>query len=197
MEYNPAAPSSFLQTTKHVLLHPLRFFGGLSSSQERQQAGPAVLFFILCQITYLIFGSGYDVATAALTGSLGEAQAWGMSGLPAVAAAFGFIPILAPLLALMGVYVFAAMLHFLVFASATLERAGFSASVKIAAYSGVVFLFVWIPAVGSVAVIYGGIIAAIGVKVLHGASPLKSALIGIVPVLLLISPEIGGGVGLV
>lgn len=194
MDYNPPPLSNPLWTAREVLLHPLRFFEGLSSSQ---QVGPAVLFFIFCQIVYLFFGSGYDVATAAFTGSLGEAQAWGMSGVPAVAAAFGFILVLSPVLALIGVYVFAFVLHFLVFASATPERAAFSASVKIAAYSSVVFLFIWIPAVGTVAVIYGGIIAALGIRVLHGASPIKSALIGIVPVLLLISPGIGGGVGLV
>jgi hypothetical protein len=120
---------------------------------------------------------------------LGEATAgsldWWTSGLReagagGAAALALLLLVLFPVVALLGVYVGAAIQHFFVWIFVRPRNAGFGATLKANCYASAASLLAWVPVAGLLASVYVLYLTLVGLRELHSTSSAR-ALLAVLP----------------
>ncbi len=108
----------------------------------------------------------------------------------------GFIVslILAPIFAVIVLFIAAGILHLLVMLIVGSGNSGFEATFRVGAYAAVTSLVSWIPIIGWIASLYGIYLGIVGIREVHTTTTGKAALVVLIPaavVLLLVFLVIG------
>ena len=164
---------SFAATVQSVVLKPARFFRDLD---EQRPPGSAVVFAVVCGVVGFLLG--YVVSPI-------SSWIWGES-YPELGRIYWTILALSPLLAWIGLYIFAAFQHLFV-AIFIRPRKGFDATLRVAAYSSALALLSWVPVVGHLASAYGLYVTMAGLRVLHETSTTRAMLATLVPFLVFLA----------
>ena len=168
---------TFIATVQAVVLRPGDFFGGIL--RQGDYINP-LIFAIIC----------YEVS--AILGGLLR-----LAGIGATNQGFGgFLVgiILAPIVAVIGLFIGAGILHLLVMLIVGSRNSGFEATLRVVAYSAVTSLVSWIPIIGGLLSLYGIYLGIVGVREMHNTTTGKAALVVLIPaavVLLLVFFVIG------
>jgi hypothetical protein len=148
---------SFINAVRGVVTAPVGFFRGIS--RQGDFVNP-LIFAIIC----------YEVS-AILGGLLGLVGV-GMGGTQGFGSFLVSI-ILAPILAAIGLFIGAGILHLLVMLIVGSRNSG--------AYSSVTSLVSWIPVIGWIASLYGIYLAIMGIREVHNTSTGKAAIVVLIP----------------
>lgn len=175
---------SFAGTVRRVLLEPGDFFGNMALKDSLWNP---LAFAMACGVISSLLltslvgplaslaGIGRDPGFEEVFGDL-----WGRS-MGASAALVLVVVVLTPLFILLGLYVGAAVYHFLVSLIVGKDNTGFDATLRIYAYSSVVTLLAWIPGVGYLATLYGYYLAFLGVREVHSTTTGRALGVVLVP----------------
>ena len=166
----------FLDTTQAVAFQPREFFARLARSGD--YAGP-LLFFLICVEVSAFFGGLLELASVPWRYGPAWQQAPGQGGVGGWVASL----IAAPVGATIGVFILAGVAHLLVRLVLGADNAGFEATFRVAAYTGVTNLVSWIPVVGPLVGLYGVYLAIVGIRELHGTTTGKAAAVVLLPFL--------------
>ena len=95
----------------------------------------------------------------------------------------GFIVslILAPIGAVIGLFIAAGILHLLVMLIVGSGNSGFEATLRVGAYASVVNLVSWVPFIGWIASLYGIYLGIVGIREVHSTTTGKAALVVLIP----------------
>jgi hypothetical protein len=163
-EFNYQDPvQSFITSVQRVVLQPVDFYRGI---QRRGDFINPLIFAIIC----------YEIFTI-LSGLLALAGI----GTPRGFGEFIISLILAPILAAIGLFIGAGILHLLVMLIVGSGNSGFEATFRVGAYAAVTSLVSWIPIVGFIASLYGIYLAIVGVREVHATTTGKAALVVLIP----------------
>jgi hypothetical protein len=156
---------SFINAVRGVVTAPVGFFRGIS--RQGDFVNP-LIFAIIC----------YEVS-AILGGLLGLVGV-GMGGTQGFGSFLVSI-ILAPILAAIGLFIGAGILHLLVMLIVGSRNSGFEGTFRVGAYSSVTSLVSWIPVIGWIASLYGIYLAIMGIREVHNTSTGKAAIVVLIP----------------
>src|ERR671916_3297226 len=163
-EFNYQDPvQSFITSVQRVVLQPVDFYRGL---QRRGDFINPLIFAIICYEVYTI-----------LTGLLALAGI----GTPRGFGEFIVSLVLAPILAAIGLFIGAGILHLLVMLIVGSGNSGFEATFRVGAYAAVTSLVSWIPIIGWIASLYGIYLAIIGIREVHTTTTGKAAIVVLIP----------------
>jgi hypothetical protein len=164
VEFNYRDPvQSFIATVQAVVLRPVEFFRGIL--RQGDLINP-LIFAIIC----------YEVA-AILGGLLRLVGMGANQGFGAFIASIIFAPILAAI----GLFIGAGILHLLVMLIVGSRNSGFEATFRVVAYSAVTSLVSWIPFIGGILSLYGIYLAIVGIREVHTTTTGKAALVVLIP----------------
>jgi hypothetical protein len=169
-EFNYTDPvQSFISTVQRVVLQPVDFYRGIL---RRGDFINPLIFAIICYEVFTILSG-----ILALAGIGQPQQGFG-----------GFLAslVLAPILAAIGLFIGAGILHLLVVLIVGSGNSGFEATFRVGAYAAVTSLVSWIPFIGWIASLYGIYLAIVGVREVHATTTGKAALVVLIPVAVLI-----------
>lgn len=186
-EFNLQDPvGSFINTARSVLLNPVEFFRGIR--RQGDFVNPAVYAVIVAVITALLGGILGLILSPLFAGpgqSAGQAFAGGLVGL-----IVGLI--LTPIFTIIGLLIGAGIWHLLVLLLVRPSNAGFEATFRVACYAytpNLVSFLSPIPILGQiialVAIIYGIVLAVLGIREAHNTTTGKAALVVLIPVVVL------------
>jgi hypothetical protein len=163
-EFNYTDPvQSFVSTVRRVVLQPVDFYRGIL---RRGDFLNPLIFAIICYEIYTILSG-----ILALAG-IGQQQGFG-----------GFIVslILAPILAAIGLFIVAGILHLLVMLIVGSGNSGYESTFRVGAYAAVTSLVSWIPIIGWIASLYGIYLGIVGIREVHATTTGKAALVVLIP----------------
>jgi hypothetical protein len=163
-EFNYQDPvQSFINTAQRVALQPVDFFRGIP---RRGDLLNPLIFAVIC----------YEIFTI-LSGIFALAGIGGRQGIG------GFIVslILAPIGAVIGLFIAAGILHLLVMLIVGSGNSGFEATLRVGAYASVVNLVSWVPFIGWIASLYGIYLGIVGIREVHSTTTGKAALVVLIP----------------
>ena len=155
---------TFIATVQAVVLRPVDFFSGIL--RQGDFINP-LIFAIIC----------YEVA--AILGGLLR-----LAGIGATNQGFGgFIGsiIFAPIVAAIGLFIGAGILHLLVMLIVGSRNSGFEATFRVVAYSAVTSLVSWIPFIGGILSLYGIYLGIVGIREVHDTTTGRAALVVLIP----------------
>ena len=155
---------TFIATVQAVVLRPVDFFSGIL--RQGDFINP-LIFAIIC----------YEVA--AILGGLLR-----LAGIGATNQGFGgFIGsiIFAPIVAVIGLFIGAGILHLLVMLIVGSRNSGFEATFRVVAYSAVTSLVSWIPFIGGILSLYGIYLGIVGIREVHNTTTGRAALVVLIP----------------
>ncbi len=160
---------TFISTVQGIVLQPVGFFRGIL--RQGDFINP-LIFAIICYEVSAILGGIISVAVGT--------QGFGafISGI-----------ILAPIIAAIGLFIGAGIIHLLVMLIIGSRNAGFEGTFRVGAYVAVTQLVSWlsaIPILGiliSIAIgIYGVFLGVVGIREVHTTTTGKAALVVLIPV---------------
>jgi hypothetical protein len=164
-EFNYQDPvQSFISTVQRVVLQPVDFYRGIL---RRGDFINPLIFAIICYEVFTILSGILAL------GGIGQAQQ-GFGGFIASL-------VLAPILAAIGLFIGAGILHLLVMLIVGSGNSGFEATFRVGAYAAVTSLVSWIPFIGWIASLYGIYLAIVGVREVHATTTGKAALVVLIP----------------
>lgn len=173
-EFNLQDPvNSYIGTVRTLVLDPVGFFRGIP--RQGNFVNP-LIFAVICAVINGVLGGiiGFLVSLGASSRTQG------------VGASFvGFISniILAPVYAVIALFIGAAIWHLLVMLFVRPSNAGFEATFRVASYIQVYQLISWIPIIGwIVGPIYGIVLSIFGIREVHATTTGKAALVILIPV---------------
>lgn len=178
-DFDPGRPlGSFASVTRDVLLDPGRFFAGIRTHGPLK--GP-VVYALACAALLVPLAGSYDVLLAAARGNLQALSGFGVPGLAgALLAGLAFF-VLSPILALVGLYIGAAISQVLVRIVVGAENSGYDATLRVSAYASAVALLTWIPLIGLLAGLWGVWVSANGLRELHRTTAARALVVAAVP----------------
>lgn len=154
---------SFISAVRSVVTAPVGFFRGLAGHADLVNP---LIFAIICYEIYSILNG--------LLRLVGIGSQLGFGGFLAQI-------ILAPLFAVIGLFIGAGILHLLVMLIVGSGNRGFAATFRVSSYSAVTSLVSWIPVIGWIASLYGIYLAVVGVREVHNTTTGKAALVVLIP----------------
>ena len=159
---------TFVSTVRSVVMVPAEFFRGIL--RQGDLVNP-LIFALICYEIYTILGGLLRLA------GIGADLGFG-----------GFIAslILAPIFAVVGLFIGAGILYLLVMLIVGSRNAGFEGTFRVSAYSSVTLLVSWIPIIGWIASLYGIYLAIVGIREVHNTTTGKAALVVLIPAAVLI-----------
>jgi hypothetical protein len=169
---NPAR--SFVSTVREVLFDPIGFFRRLP---PRGWSLNPVVFALICALIsapLAILAASFDPLVEEGVPSMLDplialvAQPGG--SVVAVVVLVLTILILVPALALLVLYIGAAIYHILVRIFVRPTDSDFQATLRVVAYTSAIDLLTWIPVVGILASLYGLYLAFVGIREIHGTT---------------------------
>jgi hypothetical protein len=161
-EFNYQDPvQSFISTAQRVGLQPVDYFRGI---RRRGDFLNPLIFAIICYEVFAILSGIFAL--------IGGRQGIG-----------GFIGslILAPIGAVIGLFIGAGILHLLVMLIVGSGNSGFEATLRVGAYASVVNLVSWVPFIGWIASLYGIYLGIVGIREVHATTTGKAALVVLIP----------------
>ncbi len=166
---NPAR--SFVSTVQGVLLEPVGFFRRLP---RRGRVLNPVVFALVCALVSAplsLLAAPFDPLVnddaPDIRDSLARLVAEPGGSMAAVVVVVLAVLILVPLLALLVLYISAAIYHILVWIFVRPTDTGFETTLRVVAYTSAVDLLTWIPVVGLLAGLYGVYLAFVGIREMH------------------------------
>ncbi|HEX5505877.1 MAG TPA: YIP1 family protein [Thermomicrobiales bacterium] len=166
----------FFATAQQVAFQPREFFARLP--RRGDYAGP-LLFFVICVEVSTFFGGLLKLASVPWR----YGPAWQQA--PETVGGWLAALVFAPLGATIGLFILAGIVHLLALLVLGAGNAGFEATFRVVAYTGVTNLVSWIPVVGPLVGLYGIYLAIVGLRELHGTTTGKAALVVLLPFLVL------------
>jgi hypothetical protein len=171
---------TFIATVQAVVLRPVEFFRGIL--RQGDLINPLIFAIICYEVSAILGGLLRLVGIGATNQNFG-----------------GFLAsiILAPILAAIGLFIGAGILHLLVMLIVGSRNSGFEATFRVVAYSAVTSLVSWIPFIGGILSLYGIYLAIVGIREVHNTTTGKAALVVLIPaavalfILLLLAAVIG------
>ena len=161
---------SFTSTVRNVLLSPRDFFSGIAVGGSLKNP---LVFGIVCLLVSALLG-GF-ISYLNVPGS----ESWVTGNSPAERAgdlgvvdilAFGVLGvILAPLWAILQLYIYSGIVHLLVMLFMQ-HRRNFEATLRVYCYASTVALLSWLPLVGWIASLYGLYILIVGLQEVHSSA---------------------------
>lgn len=162
---------SFVSTVRRVFFEPMGFFRRLP--RKGRDLNP-VVFALVCALISAplsLLAAPFDPLvgddTSDLRDSLARLVAEPGGSVAAVIVVVLAVLVLAPLLALLVLYISAAVYHVLVWIFVRPADTGFEATLRVVAYISAVDLLTWIPVVGLLASLYGLYLAFVGIREMH------------------------------
>ncbi len=156
---------TFIATVQAVVLRPVDFFRGIL--RQGDLINP-LIFAIICYEVAAILGGLLRLAGIGATNQ-------GVGGFLASI-------ILAPIFAVIGLFIGAGILHLLVRLIVGSRNSGFEATFRVVAYSAVTSLVSWIPFIGGLLSLYGIYLGIVGIREVHSTTTGKAALVVLIPV---------------
>lgn len=161
---------SFIGTVRDIVSAPVGFFRG---------AGPRgdflnpLAFAAICALISGILAGIINFFFTLASGNQGFGEA--------LTALVGGI-VLAPIGAIIGVFIWAGIIHLLVMLFVRPSNAGFEGTLRVASYAQVTQLVSWIPILGGiVALVWGVVLSIFGIREIHSTTTGKAALIVLIP----------------
>lgn len=195
-EFNTARPvGSFASTVRGVLLEPVGFFRGI---ERRGSAKNPVVFAVVCFVLSLLIEAialaFYAVAIGEAPGgplgplgAAGQLPDSGSVGVGTFLVLLLLLVLFSPVIALLGLYIGAALVHVLVWIFVRPGNAGFEATFRVYAYATVTALVSWVPLVGWIASLYGLYLTLIGLRELHSTTTGKAVAVMVIPAVFTLS----------
>ncbi len=160
---------TFIATVQAVVLRPVEFFGGIL---RRGDLINPLIFAIICYEVSAILGGLLRLV------GIGAANQ-GVGG-------FLVTIIFAPILAAIGLFIGAGILHLLVMLIVGSANSGFEATFRVVAYSAVTSLVSWIPFIGAILSLYGIYLGIVGIREVHNTTTGKAAIVVLIPAVVII-----------
>ena len=159
---------TFIATVQGVVLQPVNFFRGIL--RQGDFVNP-LIFAIICYEVSAILGGLLQLV------GIGRNIGFG-----------GFISsiILAPIIAAIGLFIGAGIIHLLVMLIVGSRNAGFEGTFRVLAYSAVTSLVSWIPFIGGILSLYGIYLGIVGLREMHNTTTSKAAIVVLIPVAIII-----------
>ncbi len=188
-----------------MAVEPVAFFRGI---ERRGSIKNPVVFALICSVLPILTGVVAAALYALATG--GEAPSGFLGSLfgapeqfpDAESVGVGFyigvlflLVLFSPLLALLGLYIGALLVHVLVWIFIRPENAGFEGTLRAYAYATVTMLVSWVPFVGWLASLYGIYLTFVGLRELHSTTTGKAAAVMVIPALVTLFSVVSGAVG--
>ena len=170
-EFDVSEPvDSFVETVRGVLLTPREFFSGISTSGSLKNP---LIFGLVCLFVSALLGRLVGLLNVLGSGPLtidrplgNFTQGLGVSEALIVAL---LILVVAPLLALLRLYIYSAIVHILVMIFVR-NNLPFEATLRTYCYASAVALLSWLPFVGWLATLYGLYVLFMGLREVHGGN---------------------------
>ncbi len=185
---NPAR--SFVSTVQGVLLEPVGFFRRLP---RRGRVLNPVVFALVCALVSAplsLLAAPFDPLVnddaPDIRDSLARLVAEPGGSMAAVVVVVLAVLILVPLLALLVLYISAAIYHILVWIFVRPTDTGFETTLRVVAYTSAVDLLTWIPVVGLLAGLYGVYLAFVGIREMHETTTGRALAMIALPVVLFV-----------
>jgi hypothetical protein len=158
------AVQTFIATVRGVVLQPVSFFRGIL--RQGDFVNP-LIFAIICYEVSAILGGLLQLV------GIGRNIGFG-----------GFISsiILAPIIATIGLFIGAGIIHLLVMLIVGSRNAGFEGTFRVLTYSAVTSLVSWIPIIGGILSLYGIYLGIVGIREMHNTTTGKAAMVVLIPV---------------
>ena len=159
---------TFIATVQGVFLQPVSFFRGIL--RQGDFVNP-LIFAIICYEVSAILGGLLQLV------GIGRNIGFG-----------GFISsiILAPIIAAIGLFIGAGIIHLLVMLIVGSRNAGFEGTFRVLAYSAVTSLVSWIPFIGGILSLYGIYLGIVGIREMHNTTTSKAAIVVLIPVAIIV-----------
>lgn len=178
-DFGPRRPvGSFLATTRGVLLSPARFFAAVRGHGAPSRPVP---YAVACVAIFVLLAQGSRLAAVAARGDLPDVAALGATGLAGALRFTTLVLVLSPLLALVGLFLSAAVYHLLVRLLVGRGNGGYEVTVRLVAYLSAIQLLQWVPLLGPLAGLWGVWMTTVGVRELHSAATARAVLVAGIP----------------
>ena len=175
-EFNLQDPvNSFIGTVRALVFDPVAFFRGIP--RQGNFVNP-LLFVVICALVSGILSGimGFLVSLASRSQDFGGALANLIGGI-----------ILAPIGALIALFIASGVFHLFVLLLVRPRNAGFEATLRVVSYSSVTRLISWIPIIGwIVGFVWGIVLWIFGIREVHATTTGKAALVVLIPVVVLL-----------
>lgn len=175
-EFNLQDPvNSFISTVRALVLDPVAFFRGIP--RQGSVVNP-LLFVVVCALVSGILSGimGFLVSLSSRSQDFGGALANLIGGI-----------ILAPIGALIALFIASGVFHLFVLLLVRPRNAGFEATLRVVSYSSVTRLISWIPIIGwIVGFVWGIVLWIFGIREVHATTTGKAALVVLIPVVVLL-----------
>jgi hypothetical protein len=155
---------TFIASVQAVVLRPVEFFRGIL--RQGDLINPLIFAIICYEVSAILGGLLRLVGIGATNTGVG---------------AFLSSIILAPILAAIGLFIGAGILHLLVMLIVGSRNSGFEATFRVGAYAAVTSLVSWIPFIGGILSLYGIYLAIVGIREMHNTTTGKAALVVLIP----------------
>jgi hypothetical protein len=159
---------TFVATVQAVVLQPVDFFRGIL--RQGDFINP-LIFAIICYEVSAILGG--------LLQLVGVGRNIGFGG-------FLSSIILAPIIAAIGLFIGAGIIHLLAMVIVGSRNAGFEGTFRVLAYSAVTSLVSWIPFIGAILSLYGIYLGIVGIREVHNTTTGKAAIVVLIPAVVII-----------
>jgi hypothetical protein len=162
------AVQTFIATVRGVVLQPVSFFRGIL--RQGDFVNP-LIFAIICYEVSAILGGLLQLV------GIGRNIGFG-----------GFISsiILAPIIATIGLFIGAGIIHLLVMLIVGSRNSGFEGTFRVLTYSAVTSLVSWIPTIGGILSLYGIYLGIVGIREMHNTTTGKAAMVVLIPVAIIV-----------
>jgi len=159
---------TFVATVQAVVLQPVDFFRGIL--RQGDFINP-LIFAIICYEVSAVLGGLLQLV------GVGRNIGFG-----------GFISsiILAPIIAAIGLFIGAGIIHLLAMLIVGSRNAGFEGTFRVLAYSAVTSLVSWIPLIGGILSLYGIYLGIVGIREVHNTTTGKAAIVVLIPAVVII-----------
>lgn len=178
-EFNLQDPvNSFVGTVRALVLDPVGFFRGIP---KRGNFVNPIAFALICAVINGILGGviGFLISLV----FLGDPDV-------GVVGAFGNLIlsiILAPIIAVIALFIVAGIFHLLVLLLVRPSNAGFEATTRAVSYSFVYYLISWIPLIGwLIGPIYGIVLSIFGIREAHATTTGRAVAVVLITVAILV-----------
>jgi hypothetical protein len=174
---------SFIRAARSVILDPVGFFRGIR--RHGDFINPVVFALICYEISTLLGG----LIGLLLSGLLGLADTGGSLGFGAAGSIVNFVLslIIAPILGVITLFIFAGLSHVLTHFLIGARNSGFEATTRAISYSFVYHLISWIPLIGwIIGPIYGIALSIFGIREVHATTTGRAVAVVLIAVAVLI-----------
>ncbi len=170
-EFDVSDPvDSFVETVRGVLLEPREFFSGISTSGSLKNP---LIFGLVCLFVSALLARLMGLLSVLGSGPLTMDRSLGNFtqglGISEALLVVLLIIVVAPLSALLRLYIYSAIVHILVMIFVR-NNLPFEATLRTYCYASAVALLGWIPWVGWIATLYGLYVLLVGLKEVHGSA---------------------------